>query len=132
VKHRAPPEKSRRTAFVTRGDRTTHVILPIDEYEALVRAAEVRRLEAKLEDPKRKWIPAEVAALSIAGGWIAQARRKAGLTQKQLADRLGVQQSQVSRIERNPDRTTVRTLTRIAAALGVDVSGVLAPIERRR
>jgi transcriptional regulator with XRE-family HTH domain len=33
-------------------------------------------------------------------------------------------ESQISRIERNPDRTTVRTLKRIARALNVSVSSL--------
>ncbi|HOJ75383.1 MAG TPA: helix-turn-helix transcriptional regulator [Phycisphaerae bacterium] len=52
----------------------------------------------------------------LAGERIAAARKRAGLTQQQLAARLRVPQSQVSRIERNPEATTVRTLKKIARA----------------
>lgn len=53
---------------------------------------------------------------------VSKARNAAGLTRKQLAALSGVPQPDILRIERNPDRTTVRTLRRIAAALKVDVS----------
>jgi len=61
-------------------------------------------------------------ALQIAGDRIARARKAKNLTQKQLAEKLKVPQSQISRIEQNPDHTTIRRLKRIARALGFDVS----------
>lgn len=79
----------------------------------------------KLEDPNTKWYDADEVFLQFAGDEIAAARKAAGLTQTQLAKKLGVPQSQISRIERNPDRTTVRTLKKIAKALGVDVSALV-------
>ena len=76
-------------------------------------------------DSKTNWVDADDLALDLAADRIAKARKAAGLTQKQLADKLGLPQSQISRIERNPDRTTVRTLRRLAQALNVDVSKLL-------
>jgi ribosome-binding protein aMBF1 (putative translation factor) len=115
-----------------RNNRPTHVLLRIDEYEELLRAREAHELIAKLEDPNTKWVPVDQAMMEIVGSWLAQARKKAGLTQKQLADRLRVPQSQISRIEKNPDRTTLRTMKRIAAALGVEVGELLSSAQRRR
>ncbi len=59
------------------------------------------------------------------GQRIAKARKAAGITQKQLGDRLRIPQSQISRIERKPDHTTVRTLKRIARALNVSVRSLI-------
>jgi DNA-binding XRE family transcriptional regulator len=112
--------------YVVRNNRATHVLLPIDQYEELLNALEAHELAAKLDDPSTKWIPAEQAALQIAGSWLAEARKKAALTQKQLADRVGVPQSQISRIEKSPDHTTLRTMKRIAAALGVDIGTLMS------
>jgi DNA-binding XRE family transcriptional regulator/PHD/YefM family antitoxin component YafN of YafNO toxin-antitoxin module len=112
--------------YVVRNNRATHVLLPIDQYEELLNALEAQELAAKLDDPSTKWVPAEKAAMQIAGSWLAEARKKAGLTQKQLADRVGVPQSQISRIEKNPDHTTLRTMKRIAAALGVEIGALMA------
>jgi ribosome-binding protein aMBF1 (putative translation factor) len=80
---------------------------------------------AKLKDDKAEWVDADALRLELAGERIAKARKAAGLTQKQLGARLKLPQSQISRIERNPDRTTVRTLKRIAKALGADVSALV-------
>lgn len=72
------------------------------------------------------WVDAGAFGLQLAGEEIARARKAAGLTQKQLGERLGLPQSQISRIERRPDHTTVRTLKRIAKALAVDVRALIA------
>jgi ribosome-binding protein aMBF1 (putative translation factor) len=48
-------------------------------------------------------------------------REKHGLTQGQLAERCGVDQGDISRIERGATSPTARTLQRIANALGADV-----------
>lgn len=109
-----------------RNNRPTHVLVPIDEYEELVNGAEVQQVVARLEDPTARWVPARTAAVEFAGSWIAAARQQAGLTQKQLAERVGVPQSQISRIEKHPDHTTLRTMKRIAAALGLDVAALLS------
>lgn len=71
------------------------------------------------------WVEADDVALELAGAWIAEARKAAGLTQKQLGQKLDIPQSQISRIERNPDHTTVRTLKKIAKALKVDIRDLI-------
>jgi DNA-binding XRE family transcriptional regulator len=106
-------------------------MLPIADYEQLVRGCAAPDLAARFDDPNVKWVPVEQAMMEIVGSWLAKARKKAGLTQKQLADRMGVPQSQISRIEKNPDRTTLRTMKRIAAALGVEVGTLLSSAGRR-
>lgn len=70
-------------------------------------------------------------ALKLAGNRIAEARKAAGLTQKALAERVGVTQSEISRIENNPDATTVKTLKRVARALKVDVPCLIDPAKSR-
>jgi ribosome-binding protein aMBF1 (putative translation factor) len=107
------------------GDRATYVLLPIEEYERLMHERDVDRLLARVEDPNVKWVDADDLAIELAAESVVKARKAAGLTQTQLAKKLGVPQSQISRIERNPDRTTVRTLKRIAKALRVDVSALI-------
>jgi DNA-binding XRE family transcriptional regulator len=119
-----PPEGVR-SVVDTEGRQ--YVLVPSDEYERLVIAGAaiegVRRLEDV--DDASKWADADDLALQIAGDRIARARKKAGLTQTELGRKLNLPQSQISRIERNPDRTTVRTLKRIAKALGVDVRAIV-------
>ena len=84
-------------------------------------------MTAKLDNPKAKWIDFDDFAAEVAANLLVEARKKAGLTQNQLAAKLKIPQSQISRIERNPDRTTVRTLKRIGRALGVNVGSLLGP-----
>jgi ribosome-binding protein aMBF1 (putative translation factor) len=102
-----------------------YVLVPLDEYEEFVKASMVQSAIAKLKDPDAVYVDADEFALELAAESIAKARKAKGMTQKQLAAKLKVPQSQISRIERNPDRTTVRTLKRIAKALGVDVSALI-------
>ena len=71
------------------------------------------------------WCESAQLGPALAGERIAEARRAKGVTQKELGAKLGIPQSQISRIERNPDSTTVRTLKRIARALGVDVRALI-------
>jgi len=112
-------------AYVVRGEQPTHVLVPVEEYEELIKADMARAAIAKLEDPSTEWIDFDDAKLQLAADRISAARKAAGLTQAQLGKKLGLPQSQISRIERNPDRTTVRTLKRIARALKVDVRALL-------
>jgi UDP-N-acetylglucosamine 1-carboxyvinyltransferase len=101
--------------------RTTHVVVPVDEYERLLLADMVQSALAKRDDPDTEYIDADDFGIELAAQSVAEARKAAGLTQKQLGEKVGIPQSQVSRIERRPDRTTVRTLRRLAKALKVDV-----------
>lgn len=52
---------------------------------------------------------------------LLDARKNAGLTQKELADRIGADKGYISRIERGITVPTVSTLYRIAAAMGMTV-----------
>lgn len=52
---------------------------------------------------------------------LVELREKHGLTQAQLAERSGVDQGDISRIERGTTSPTARTLQRIADALEADV-----------
>jgi DNA-binding XRE family transcriptional regulator len=109
-------------ATITHEDGTTYVLVPEDEYVELVKAEMAADAVAVLEDPHTKWVDFDEYRLQLAGSKIAEARKARKLTQAQLAKKLGVPQSQISRIERHPDQTTIRTLKRIAKALRVDVS----------
>ncbi len=49
---------------------------------------------------------------------LAGARHKAGLTQKQLAERTGIRQSTISEYERGKRSLSLKAATRLAKALG--------------
>lgn len=111
--------------YVVENGSPAYILVPIEEYEQLVKASMVEHAIAQIERGDEDFVDADDFALELAAERIAKARKAAGLTQKQLGDKLSLPQSQISRIERNPDRTTVRTLKRIARALGVDVSALV-------
>ena len=52
---------------------------------------------------------------------LLEARKKAGLTQQEVADRIGSNKGYISRLERGLTIPTVATLFRIAAAMGFSV-----------
>lgn len=56
-----------------------------------------------------------------AGNNVQAIRKARGLTQSELADLAGVEQPTISKLERGSDSMTLRTLTRVAEALGVEV-----------
>jgi transcriptional regulator with XRE-family HTH domain len=65
--------------------------------------------------------PARAATLAIASaiGWtVHRGRRRNRLSQRQLAERVGVSQSAISRIEHGQMITATVTLYRLAEALG--------------
>lgn len=72
-----------------------------------------------LADPETRAIYQEEAAKKELWLQLVEARQAAGLTQTQMAERLGVSQSQVARIEkRGYDTYTLKTLRRYIDALG--------------
>ena len=85
-------------------------------------AASYAAWQADLQrDPEYAQVYAEEAAKSDLWLQLVEARQAAGLTQKQVAERLGVSQAQVARIEkRGYDAYTLTTLRRYVEALGGD------------
>ena len=75
--------------------------------------------EGLRQDPEYQKIYEEEAAKSALWLQLVEARLAAGLTQKQVAERLGVSQAQVARIEKEDyDAYTLTTLRKYVAALG--------------
>lgn len=64
-----------------------------------------------------------------AGVWslLREARRKAGLTQRQLAERAGTSQSAVARYERAKAMPDIHTLQRLVEACGFDLRYTIQP-----
>ena len=52
---------------------------------------------------------------------LANQRRRKGLTQAEVAQRIGTSAPQLSRTERKPENANMRTLMRYAAAVGMDL-----------
>ena len=84
-------------------------------------------LEEKLKDPafaERFQVADRQWDLALE---IARLREQAGLTQKQLAERIGTTQQQISRLEHPNYRGSLTTLERVAEALGMSVEIRLHP-----
>ena len=60
--------------------------------------------------------------LDLLGEMIKQARQERHLTQSQLGELIGVQKSQISRIERNAKNVTIETILRVFRALKAKVN----------
>ena len=60
--------------------------------------------------------------LDILGEMIRQARKERKLTQSELGNLIGVQKSQISRIERNTKNVTLETILRVFRALKAKVN----------
>lgn len=66
-------------------------------------------------------------------GFIASVRKAAGITQVELAERLGKPQSFVSKVERGERRLDVIEFCQVAVALGCDPAKLLQEfVDRRR
>ncbi|MEX2495178.1 MAG: helix-turn-helix transcriptional regulator [Woeseia sp.] len=56
------------------------------------------------------------------GAIVRRARRNAGLSQTDLADRIGLRQATISRLERGEDETKLSTLLDALTALGLEIT----------
>ncbi len=75
-------------------------------------------LEEQLEDPKfkREYDALEPQFTVIQA--IIDARRQNGITQKELSERTGIAQGDISKLENGSANPSIKTLERVAAALG--------------
>ena len=63
-------------------------------------------------------------------GLLQQARERAGLTQRELAQRVGTSQPAIARLEQGATNPTLDTLARCAAATGFELRIELVPLPR--
>jgi ribosome-binding protein aMBF1 (putative translation factor) len=83
-----------------------------------------QRLDAMTTDERVKHDRAYAAtALAIeVGKRVREARKAAGLSQRELARRMGTSQAAVDRLEAGGVGATLTTLQRVATALGLEVN----------
>jgi ribosome-binding protein aMBF1 (putative translation factor) len=104
------------------GDEPTAVLLPIEVYEKLrkqIESAVEDYLDAKAIEEASQTPQEEYEVVNPTHLKIKQARTAAKLTQRQLAEKMGVKQPFIARLERSGAFPTVRTLQRLAKALGL-------------
>lgn len=83
------------------------------------------------KDKEYQKIYEKIAPLMDIAVAIAGAREKAGLTQAQLASKLGTTQSVISRIEQGNQNLSIQMLSRIASVLHCHLEVGLKPIHRK-
>ncbi|MGZ4131546.1 MAG: helix-turn-helix domain-containing protein [Actinomycetota bacterium] len=67
--------------------------------------------------------------MSISGQFLREARLRAGLTQRLVADRVGVSQPLVARIERGDVAPTLERLLELIRACGFDLDIRVVPLD---
>ena len=78
------------------------------------------RLIGKVGTPRRDTYEHELQ-MDLIGGAIKQTRQERNLTQEELGKLVGVQKSQISRLERHTGNVTMDTLLRVFSALNARV-----------
>ena len=91
------------------------VVIPFDEY--------VRMFPKTARVPEGDAIPHEVVGLTIKKGYtLARAWREyLGLTQKEVAGRIGITQAALSQMEAGEKRMRKTTLEKLAVAMGIGI-----------
>lgn len=105
---------------------SAHVAASVNERVARLEANPARAAAlAKARSRMGQWLEKE----SPSTHGLAALRMKAGLSQNTLAQRMGTQQSNVSRWEKEPGDMQFSTIKNLAQALGVPLNDVLQALE---
>lgn len=84
-------------------------------------------LNEQMKDPefKAEWdaLDPEISVIEA----MLKARKESGLTQKQLSERTGIAQTDISKLERGNANPSLRTLQRLAAGMGMKVKIEFVP-----
>lgn len=86
-------------------------------------------LAEQLKDPefKAEWDALQPERAIIQA--MIDARKHSGLTQKQLSERTGIAQADISKLENGNANPSLRTLQRLAAGMGMKVKIEFLPAE---
>ncbi|MBQ6482337.1 MAG: helix-turn-helix transcriptional regulator [Anaerolineaceae bacterium] len=88
-------------------------------------------LQEQLQDPElRKEYESLQPEHAIVQAMI-NARRNAGLTQKELSDRTGIAQGDISKLENGNANPSIRTLQRLAGGMGMTLKVEFVPVSTR-
>lgn len=88
-------------------------------------------LKEQLKDPEfKKEYDALDAEFSIVQAML-DARKNAGLTQKDLATRTGIAQADISKLESGRGNPSLRTLQRLADGMGMKLKLEFVPADRK-
>ena len=84
-------------------------------------------LEEQLQDPefRKEWDALEPEFAIVQA--LIDTRKNAGLTQKQLSERAGIAQSDISKLESGDGNPSLKTLKRLAAAMDMTIKIEFTP-----
>jgi DNA-binding XRE family transcriptional regulator len=101
--------------FIMQDGNPAFVVIPYDEYI---------RMRGPFIPDDGESVPHEVVGLTIKKGYtlVRAWREYLGLTQKEVAERMGITQAALSQMESGEKRLRKATLEKLAAALGVGVA----------
>lgn len=111
--------------YLVEDGKPTFIQVPVDRYRELITAEAALKAASALQDENPESMKIDDAEVRLAKNRLVAARTARGLSQRELGKKLGMQQSHISNIEKNPDRVHLRTLKRVARALGVDVRSLI-------
>ena len=97
------------------------VIMDEEDYDRLLDTIDLVEAERIATDPKDPVLTWDEIKDEFVRNRIAEMREKVGITQKEMARRLKIRQSTVSRMERKNANLTLSTLRKIAKALDCSV-----------
>lgn len=101
------------------------VIMDGEEYDRLIDIVDAAHVQRVLSDPNSRFLKWEDVQKDLLRNRIAEARKERGVMQKELAKKLRVKQSTVSRMEKKDANLTLATLRRVAKALKCPVHELL-------
>ena len=105
--------------IIIQNGKPAFAVIPWSEYQELIR----RRADDSEPDV---WFPNEVVKANVRGKTLIKAWREYfGLTQHALAEKAGMKQSALARIENGHSTPRETTLQKIAKALGVELEQLI-------
>lgn len=100
--------------IITKDGKPVFAVIPWEEYKKLVK-------DQARKDESEIWFPNEVVKANVRGESLVKAWREYyGLTQSELAEKAGMKQSALARIEKSGSART-STLKKLAKALDISV-----------
>ncbi len=116
-------------AFTMEVEGKSMVAIPVEIWDRIVEeledAASALRAKAIMADASDPIVPLEEGRKELFDNHIKKIRKRKGLTQVQLAKKLGISQGRVSEIEHIDYRPTMKTYRRVAKALGCEVKDLI-------
>ncbi len=107
------------------------VAIPIEEWERVVDTLQdyfdALYVEEMMDAPTHKSIPWEEARKRLFANQIKKVRTRKKVTQEELARRLGISQSRISRLEDPDNRPSPELYERVAKALKTSVEVLMRP-----